>query len=190
MKYFSTAKVSTLLFANLFLLITTGYAENPTQAVMVPVSTMIPDIQKTIVAVKAKTAVPVLFPTSFPPNTKLTTYFASSDLSQVSNGISYTINIDSTKDCHGVHYCNIGYISAKKDANPQVYYDMANRKITEPIILAHKIKGYYTPGHAMGDFFPANIQWQENGVLYAISWNTTAAIIRNMANSAINKGPH
>jgi hypothetical protein len=190
MNYFNTVKFFALLFTSFFTFITTCYAENQIQTVMAPVSSLISNIQKTIAEVKAKTAIPVLFPTTIPVNSKQKKYFASSDLSQANQGNSYTINIDSTKDCHGIHYCNLGYVSAKKDANWQLYSDMANKNITVPITLAHHIKGYFTPGHAMGDYFPANIQWKENDVLYTISWDTTDTVILNMANSAIKQGPN
>ena len=41
----------------------------------------------------------------------------------------------------------------------------------------------------MGDFFPANIQWKEDNVLYTISWNVSQGknekvMLSEMASSA------
>ena len=137
---------------------------------------------KLITATQKKTNIPVLFPSKI-PNAK---YYLSA---KITNS-GYNIYVDETKDCDGVHACNIGIVSAESAGNPIIYYNMDNKELTKPVKLANNLKGYYTPGHAMGDFWPTNIVWRDKNVLYSITWQLNPKIeqktIIAMANSMIS----
>lgn len=141
------------------------------------------NITKIITEIQQKANIPVLFPSKI-PNIR---YYPSA---KITNS-GYIIYIDATKDCGGVHACNIGIVSAEVAGNPIIYYDMNNKEITIPVKLANNLKGYYTPGHAMGDYWPTNIVWRDKNVLYSITWaldpKIERATIIAMANSMINK---
>lgn len=140
-------------------------------------------ITKLITSMQKKTNVTVLFPRKI-PNKK---YYLTA---KITNS-GYIIYADETKNCGGVHACNIGFASAEVAGNPIIYYSMDNKELTEPVKLANNLKGYYTPGHAMGDFWPTNIVWRDKNVLYSITWQLNPKIeqqtIIAMANSMISK---
>lgn len=148
-----------------------------------PVTQKIPQIDTSLAGIKKQTALPVIFPQLLPKNNSNTSLFIYVEPIQA-NG-KYTIDIDSTADCHGTHYCNFGAVQAEKFAKPILYTDMQNRNITVPVKLTPKISGYFTPGHAMGSYFPANIQWQNKEILFSITYDTTKENLIAMANSAI-----
>jgi hypothetical protein len=153
---------------------------------LVRANTIINNLDVVIKTVKQQSSILVRFPALVPKTDSSKKYFSSADLTRKSQGIDYLINIDSTEDCNGIHYCNIGTVRAKSGAKPETYLDRDNKIITYPVILDNHLKGYFTPGHAMADYFSANIQWQEKGVLYQITWDTNKETIIKMANSAIN----
>ena len=154
----------------------------------------IQNLAKTLKQVKSEAKVPVLFPEVVPQSSDKKKYFANRDLTMTQNGYSYWINVDSTAKCNGVKYCNIGNFIARKDAAPEQFVDRDNKPITENVKLAKDTQGYFTPGHAQGDFFPANIQWMTKGVLYSLTWSKDMAkndeknSMVAMANSAISAG--
>lgn len=162
---------------------------------LVPARDYIQNLDQTLQQAKKDSAVTVEFPTVIPKPTKIKKYFASYDETSKQNGFAYMINVDSTSDCHGVKYCNIGVVSARSDSKIDMMTDKENKVITTKVMLADGLDGYYTPGHAMGDFFPASIQWLDNKVLYTITWNADVGskeAIRQslitMANSAKHPG--
>jgi len=144
-----------------------------------------------LAALKQKVTIPVLYPKVIPAADKRP-YFASLDVTKNQFGIIYQLYIDSTKSCHGTHFCNIGVIEARKATKPTFYKNRNDKDITQEVILAKNIKGYYTPSHAMADMWPTMISWQCNKVSYQISWNLDAKnakeVIMAMANSAIASG--
>jgi hypothetical protein len=154
---------------------------------MTEAADMIQNLNKVIEEVKKTTSVPVLFP-SIIPKDPVKTYYASADLSSQKYDINYLINVDSTPECNGVHACNVGFVKAEKGAKIHAYRNMQNKDITVLVILLNNIKAYYTPGHAMGDYFTANIQWLQDHILYTISWPTEQDGLTKMANSAIAAG--
>lgn len=189
MKYLTTNGVS--LFVMFFLMTHATLAAADEQVTMLAASSAVQDLTKTIADAKKKTNVPIVFPSIVPAPAAGVKYYASSDFSAVSNGISYIINIDASKDCNGAHYCNIGSLRAEQGANPQVYYDRNNKEITVTFSLPHNIKGFYTPGHAMGDYFSPNIQWRDKNILYTLNWNANLGsseqgTLTKMVSSAIN----
>ncbi|MBS0358585.1 MAG: hypothetical protein JSS53_04890 [Proteobacteria bacterium] len=112
-------------------------------------------------------------PTQIPDSKK--SYYAS--YSARKNFLA--LNIDATANCHGVHNCNIGSITAETLGEPKIQYDMQNHEITVPVTLKNDTHAYYTPGHAMGDYWPPMIQWREGSTLYTLTWQ--------IANSADEK---
>lgn len=153
---------------------------------MVPANKLIQNLPKTIAKLQKQTSVPVLFPKQIPKNPQYKNYYATG---KITNS-GYVIYVDSTKDCNGVHACNIGSITAAIGGNPQIYYDMQNKELTVPVKLKNNIKAYYTPGHAMGDYWPTMIVWRDKNVLYTIVWQINPNIERQaivaMANSVYN----
>ncbi len=153
---------------------------------LVAAHNLINNLDKAQMQAKQKTSMPVLFPKRIASDPTIKTYYASADLTAAPG---YRIYVDSTKDCRGVHTCNIGRVSAEIGGNPIIYYDMNNKEITIPVILSNNLKGYYTPAHAMGDFWPTMLVWRDKNVLYTITWQLKPEIEKNaiiaMANSMI-----
>ena len=83
--------------------------------------------------------------------------------------ILYTVYIDLSAKCHGAKYCNLGSLTAERNGKPQMYYDINKHLITETIPFGNR-NAYYTPAHAMADYWPALLQWQQNNILYTLSW--------------------
>jgi hypothetical protein len=84
---------------------------------------------------------------------------------------NYTIFMDSQPDCKGAHYCNVGSLKMSKGQEPVPLRDRNGIDITVKVRLSDGRVAYVTPGHSMGDYWPAEIQWTRNGVLYELSWN-------------------
>lgn len=161
----------------------------PMHVHMIPVTSIV-GLPQAIAKAKKKSTLPVLFPKRVPVDPKIKTYYASTSLTNIPHGINYIINVDRTKGCNGVHYCNVGMLKAESKANPQMYYDRNHREITIPVKLNDGFKGYFTSSHAMGDFWPAMLQWRNNGTLYTLIWNVVPQIkekhaLIKMANSII-----
>lgn len=100
------------------------------------------------------------------------------------------ITIDSTSDCKGAKFCNLGELSFQADANPMIYFDRNNKQATSMVSLNKNIQGFYTRGFAMADYSPAKIQWRNKEILYTLTWKIEDknAFIE-MANSVINQLP-
>ena len=114
----------------------------------------------------------VQFPQKMPKPTKPTQYFAYLEPSNSSYDNGYRIDVDTTATCHGMKTCNVGSFSTQKGGSVMMQTDMAKKPITVQVHLVHHQSAYFTPSHAMGDYWPAMIQWVNQGVLYSISWNT------------------
>lgn len=155
---------------------------------LVAAHNLINNLDKAKAEAKQKTEVPVLFPKRIASDPAIKIYYATTDLTAAPG---YRIYVDSSKDCHGMHTCNIGSVSAEIGGNPVIYYDMNNKEITIPVMLANNLKGYYTPAHAMGDFWPTMLVWRDKNVLYTITWQLKPKIEKNaiitMANSMIQR---
>jgi hypothetical protein len=115
-----------------------------------------------------KTDIPVRFPQQIPSPTELQHYYL---YIETLSPHRYLISVDSTPDCRGARYCNVGSVMASKGENPQIQYGMDNQELTVPVQLALKKVGYFTPAHSMADFWPSQLEWREKGVLYSLSWN-------------------
>lgn len=125
--------------------------------------------------IQTKITIPALFPTIVPTK-KQSGYFAYVELP--AKNIFYILYIDHSAECKGAHYCNAGFIMAQKG-------HVSKTPTTQPISLAHQITGYYTPGYAMADYHPPQLQWIYQGVLYTLAWDTSRATLIQMANSAL-----
>lgn len=174
---------------------TTALAENDAINKMVSANDHIVDFNKTVEQAKKTSHTHVEFPAFIPKPEAGKKYFANLDENATQYGFEYMINVDSTPDCHGVKYCNVGIISARKSDQVEMVKDKKNKMITKPIMLADGINAYYTPGHAMGDYFPANIQWMDGKTAYMISWlfgkmsdKEMRDFLVTMANSAKHPG--
>lgn len=182
------------LFSNC-ITVTALATENDAINRMVRANDYIANYDKVVEQAKKSSHITVEFPAFIIKPKSGKKYYASFDENSQQYGFEYIINIDSTPDCHGVKYCNVGMISARKSDQIEMMKDKKNKTITKSVMLADGINAYYTPGHAMGDFFPANIQWTDGKALYTISWNgenESAISMRNylvtMASSAKHPG--
>ncbi len=163
---------------------------------MVP-SAQVQNLEAVLQEVKKSTPLPVLFPTTIASSPAGAYYaYARSDAPK---DYAYIIYVDSTKECHGAHDCNIGSVSAEPGAAIKKEFgidrddmDWSKRKEikTTPLKLDQNITGTYTPGHAEADYWPAKVQWVHENVLYTIKWSTTESpqAFTQMANSAIMAG--
>ena len=97
-----------------------------------------------------KTDIPVRFPQQVPLSSKVQHYYLYIETLAPHR---YLISVDSTPDCHGAHYCNVGSVMASNGDNLQIYYGMDQKELTVPVQLALKKVGYFTPAHSMADFW-------------------------------------
>lgn len=179
---------ASIVFLNVFL--TSAYAAKPAvPADMVKAISKITGLEQALAAARKDAGVAVQFPAVIPKTEK--SYFANYDTGSKQFGFNYMINVDATADCHGVKYCNVGMVSARANAAVDKMTNRHHKAITVAVKLADGTSAYYTPGHAMGDYFPASIQWVDHKVLYMISWNfatgsvkDTRAALVTMADSA------
>lgn len=185
--------IITTLFLNVFSPLV--FAENDAINDMVNTDNYIIGYNKAVEQAKKMSHINVEFPTFIPKSKTEKKYYASFDANSQKYGFEYMINIDSTPDCHVVKYCNIGIFSARKTEKIEMMKDKKNNVITKPVMLADGIDAYFTPGHAMGDFFPANIQWKDGQGVYTITWNgemetkhSVQDFLVTMANSAKHPG--
>ncbi len=151
---------------------------------MVTAKKAITNLPSALTKLTLKSDAEITFPHKVPMTSKKK-YYASAQTTKS----GYVIYVDSTPECHGVHNCNIGSITSEKVGNPQIYYDMQNKEITIPVTLVSGHRGYYTPGHAMGDYWPPRLEWRRDNILYTISWqldNKTAQdTLMYMANTTL-----
>ncbi|MDF3055004.1 MAG: hypothetical protein K0Q74_911 [Gammaproteobacteria bacterium] len=134
---------------------------------------------------------PIVFPRLLPRDTEHKKYYLSSEALIHGENRGYIINVGYTPDCNGARFCMVGYLSAEKGAKLEMAQDMDGKVITVPVKLANNVEGYYTPGHAMGSYFPPTLQWYEGDVLYILSWDEKLAdknTLIMMANSTSSYG--
>lgn len=146
----------------------------------------IPNFTKTLNIIKKQVNLPILFPSTL-PKSQQQNYFVNFELTTTGTNKFY-LYIDSSKDCHGAHYCNIGMLYVSNKQSPELN-DLPKQKRTESILLAKNLKGYFTPGYAMADYHRPEIQWVYRENLYTLTWDTDKSTLTSMANSAIIHGP-
>jgi hypothetical protein len=152
---------------------------------------------------------PVLFPSFIPDdrddrfsdpdqaNQRNAPYYAHTDVIAQTGLVIISISPD--KACHGSKHCSVLSLHIKKDASPEMRQDMSGKAMTEVVKLSDNIKGYYTPGHPMADFWPPSLQWVKGDLLYDLWWSeirkddeksmasSSEKILMDMANSAIHE---
>ncbi len=130
---------------------------------------VIPNLSPALTALKAQTNLPVVFPTQIPKNPTLTTFYIYIDPTLVSN-THYTISIDSSNTCKGMHGCEIGVLTVSTTGEPEIYKDMNGNVLTKTINLSPTQQASYTPGHAMADYWPPMLEWHQGAYFYHLSW--------------------
>ena len=110
---------------------------------------------------------------------------------------TYAISVDvDSPECHPIFkLCNIGTLSFGWSGNPTIYYDGDNKKATTLVNLHKGIQGFFTRGFPMADYWPANIQWRDQEILYTLTWpgiyeqnqNAVQNDLVQMANSVIDQ---
>lgn len=154
------ACVTSILFA------VSTHASNSLQ--LMP-STSINNLAAVLSGLQKQTSLPVVFPKLIPQTQNSKGLYAYLEPSSNYNN-SYQIDIGSTPNCNGVKVCTLGSFSLQKGATPQMQTDINKNVITQKLEKAGKV-AYFTPSHAMGDYFPAQLQWVKNGIMYSIAWN-------------------
>lgn len=157
-------KYKFLVFSLAFFALTPAFADK-----MIDSTKGIANLSQALATLPAQTAIPVVFPTEIPKNPTLKQLYAYVDPSQVGKNF-YTVDIDSTSACHGAHYCNVGTFQVSTTGQPQNYTDMNNKNLTQVINLSSTQKAYYTPGHAMADYFPPTLEWRDANYFYQLIW--------------------
>ncbi|GAJ30445.1 hypothetical protein [Acidomonas methanolica] len=79
------------------------------------------------------------------------------------------ISFDATASCGGAQYCAYGSFMRRAETPgtfPEILKDMRGRVLTRRV----GPNLWFTPEHAMGDTFPAQIQWRDGGVTYTVAW--------------------
>lgn len=132
----------------------------------VPTKTAAINYQKMLQPLPKKTLITIRIPSQLPlqSNQKIFLNFAQDDAKQ------YSISFDTSPTCHAAKYCALGYISGKLSAKPELYQDSKGKTLTQPVELLHHVPGYFTPGHAMADYWPPMLSWREGNVLYTLTW--------------------
>lgn len=125
------------------------------------------------------------FPETTPTPNQVINAYAGID--RYANG--YAINIDWSSNCNGAKYCNIGRLIIQCDTKIVFSRDNTNKESTRKIALIKGVEGYYTPGLAKGDFWPANLQWSYEGRYYKLESNyiDNQTIFVSMANAVIKE---
>lgn len=82
----------------------------------------------------------------------------------------FTITIGTSPDCEA-KVCTVGSLKMEYMENPSIYFNRDNQQMTRQVALGHHINGFYTHGFAMADYWPANIQWRDQEVLYTLNWS-------------------
>ena len=132
------------------------------------------NLNASLTSLQSKTDLPLMFPKQVPQTSGLKKLYVSFDPTLVNNN-SYWISIDSSKDCQGAHYCNIGSLKVARIGDPQIYYAMNKQALTKTINLSSRQKAYYTPGHAMGDYWPPMLEWRDQKYFYQLIWQVDSA---------------
>jgi hypothetical protein len=127
----------------------------------------VPNAAKVAARIAEKLGEPVAYPSMLPSQSNKLHAYGETD-AKIG---AYTIFLDSQPGCKGAHYCNVGALSVSKGQTPADLRDLQGRDITVKVKLANGQDAYFTPGHAMGDFWPAQIQWTRDGALYSLVWN-------------------
>lgn len=145
-----------------------------TTNVLVPIKNVVDmqELQNAIAKIQADFKSPVFYPSMLPkPANGNPKYFISY---MVRDHEFYVLSFDYAKDCNGAKYCTALGIMGDAGAKKQrvlLEYGHNHKLLTETIALDSGIKAYYTRAHAMGDYFPPMIVWDNNNVRYEIDWD-------------------
>jgi hypothetical protein len=135
----------------------------------------IKNLTQAITTIKTHTQQEVPFPTQVPQSTK-TLYAVQSSYDKPNYKEYWVIHITTDSKCL-TKECVVGALSASSTDKLDFEYieapfDQNKKPIPkEKINLKPSIIAYYTPGHAEADWHPPTLEWQQNGMLYCLSWN-------------------
>jgi hypothetical protein len=85
--------------------------------------------------------------------------------------LGYTLYFDGQPDCKGAHDCAVGALSVSKTRRLDPQRDLQGHDMSVEVRLANGQRALFTPGHSMGDYWPAQIQWIDGGASYTLTWN-------------------
>ena len=172
------------------LLLTVFIVSCAAQAELMAANKLIPNLSSQLVEFQTQCAAncKIVFPNSLPQRKEIKQYFLSFERIKSPAREGYLIYIESTKNCHGVKYCNLGVVQVTNEDKPQMYRNIDNKVITQKVKLGDHVTGYFTPSHAIGDYWPAMMEWKKGKLLYHLSWQfqqgqNEKQLIMNMVNS-------
>jgi hypothetical protein len=185
-------KISSFLLPLMFVVSAIAGTTNKTS--LMPAGDVVSDVQQVITSVSEKSSIPVLFPAVVPAPENLMRLYASgrSVVDNPDYNKYWTITVDATKDCGGMHTCNVGALTAargmKLDKNYLTLPDQKSHK-KERVKLEGGYIGYYTPFHTEASGVNPTIEWQVKDVLYTLQWRIIDAEAKDflivMVNSAV-----
>lgn len=171
----------------ILLVVIAGCKKAEDTSTFVSLDTQIDGIETLVNQLSSEQTLPVIFPRLIPRDTQHDKYYLSSEILTYEQSKGYMISVGYTPDCNGVHVCTVGYLMAEQGAELEMLQDHDGKVITTPVKLSDNIEGYYTPGHAMGSYFPPTLQWRKDDVRYTLSWDEKLVdenILKVMADSA------
>lgn len=156
-----------------------------TNVQFVDMQQVVQEFHQQLNALQQGTPLPVLFMQKIPVFGAQPPYYLSVERPDANH---YRINVDATPNCKGAHYCNMGSLTVSAGENPQMYYGIKHQILTVPVTLMNGQTAYFTPSHAMGDYWPAQLEWRQGNLLYRLIWNVTGnvpekEVLVTMANS-------
>lgn len=153
------------------------------------------DQQTVIAQLKKQSALPILFPDKIPPAATHGPYlFADSYGIHPNDSQFWQLSVGTTPDCHGVHFCTVGFISAEKNGTLHTdYHSLPGNKDhrKEPVELKNNITAYYTPFHIQASGVNPTLEWRIKDILYTLSWRIQGnpakqkQVLIEMANSTM-----
>lgn len=149
---------------------------------LVPLNTLLPNAAVTVQQQLPNRS--FALPGQLPAPAKDQHYYLYVDTAQD----QYTLDFDKTADCHGAKYCNAGSLSAINHGNPEIYYNAANQPLTRLTHLNGNVPAFYTPAHAVADYWPAMLEWRSGSTLYRLRWqgDINKATLSEIAESVQN----
>lgn len=159
-----------------------------------PAEQLAPGIGKVAAQLAAQAGHELYYPGRLPASAaagKPARLYPSSERQQFKNGSPDDwLYLDEQANCNGAHYCNVGSVEIVAGGKIESLRDRQGHVITQRIRLANGLTAFFTPGHALADYWPAQLQWQRGGDRYTLSWRAPAgqdeaAILKQLAASLI-----
>ena len=137
---------------------------NGDHAMLIPADQVI-NFNEVIQVIESTIKAPVVLPRKVFATGKQELY-ASYDII----GQDYYVAFNTTPDCLGQKFCNIGHFNGRLNAKPEKIIGPFGSTLSKVIKLRNGKKAFFTPSHAGASFFPPILEWQTSGRLFHLSW--------------------